>query len=150
MASACSKACRAAAQIPQPLAAADDLQRVAAQVGSRAVTGQHGVGEPAGAREVVAGHGHLGLQHHGLDVQAGDWPGRAQGAGRVQVTRCRRPPGGGHRGVRQPQVDLGAGPLAGSAASRRSGWPRWPWPHRHLPGQGERLHQERLGSVPAG
>ena len=148
MASACSKASRAASEVAQPGDPADDLQRLAADLGARRGRLQGCLGELAGLPEVVAGEREFGGEHvdtapggqaasrlfqplRGFQVRAGDWPA-----------------GGGDRCPGELDMDV---------SSAR----RWPWSPRSaarradsassaLPGECQAAEQQALGACPGG
>ena len=93
-------------QIAQPVAPADELQRVTADIRS-SVSGGEDFGEKPGLIEVIGGEGNLGIEDAQRPART---PACGAGSGQVpggaEMVTCHLPPRGGHRGLAEAKVDL--------------------------------------------
>ena len=136
-------------QITQPVAPADELERVTADVRSTIFGGEDLLGEKPGLIEVIGGEGNLGVEDAHAGAHASRWAGSGQAPGGGEMVTCHLPPGGGHRGLAEAKVDLRPevrrlGPEPGDelAAGRRG--------LLDPPGQGQGFHQEKFRLVALG
>ena len=137
------------AEITQPVAPADELQRMTTDIRSTALGGEDVLGEKPGLIEVIGGEGHLGIDDTHAGAHASRRGSSGQAPGGAEVVTGHLPPRGAHRRLAEAKVNLRPefrrlGPEPGDemAAGRRR--------LLNPPGQGQRFDQQKFRLFPLG
>src|SRR5262249_58283962 len=93
-------------EIVQPVAQADELQRMTADIRSIALGGEYVLGEKPGLIEVIGGEGHLSIDDAHAGAHASRWIGSGQAPGGTEVVTGHLPSRGAHRRLAEAKVNL--------------------------------------------